>query len=117
MKTMLDNHKSAEKVMTFFTTNYIQDIPAAIIERKSRIKFHYVINGITDEVLLYELLVDMNTAISKEERKLTDTELKQVVKDLIGDGKKGPTLDEVKHAYQDTVLEVNLTRARVKLDM
>ena len=28
-----------------------------------------------------------------------------------------PTLDEVKHAYQDTVLEVNLTRARVKLDM
>ena len=67
--------------------------------------------------MLYELLTDMNTAISKEERKLTDTELKQVVKDLIGDGKKGPTLDEVKHAYQDTVLEVNLSRARVKLDM
>ena len=117
MKTMLDNHKSAEKVMTFFTTNYIQDIPAAIIDRKSRIKYHYEIKGITDEVLLYELLTDMNTAISKEERKLTEVELKQIVKDLIGDGKKGPTLDEVKHAYQDTVLEVNLTRARVKLDM
>ena len=117
MKTMLDNHKSAEKTMTFFTTNYADVVPAAIIDRKSRIKYHYEIKGITDEVLLYELLTDMNTAISKEERKLTDTELKQVVKDLIGDGKKGPTLDEVKHAYQDTVLEVNLSRARVKLDM
>ena len=117
MKTMLDNHKSAEKTMTLFTTNYADVVPAAIIDRKSRIKYHYEIKGITDEVLLYELLTDMNTAISKEERKLTDTELKQVVKDLVGDGKKGPTLDEVKHAYQDTVLEVNLSRARVKLDM
>lgn len=117
MKTMLDNHKSAEKTMTFFTTNYADVVPAAIIDRKSRIKYHYEIKGITDEVLLYELLTDMNTAISKEERKLTDTELKQVVKDLVGDGTKGPTLDEVKHAYQDVVLEVNLSRARVKLDM
>lgn len=116
MKNLLDSRKSQENVITFFTTNYADRIPEAIKNRKSRIKFHYEIDGITDEILIFELMSDLNHSVSNEDRQLSETELKDLVKILLEEC-KNPTLDEIKNSFTDAILDINMIRETSKVSI
>lgn len=95
MKTLLDSSTSPENCLLFFTTNYIDEVPKAIKDRPSRIKYCLEIKGIEDEVQIYSLLKGINDNLSEGYRLDTQT-LKTITPGLIGS-----TIDEIKHKFLD----------------
>lgn len=112
MKMLLDSNKSVENTMTIFTTNYLDMIPDAIKDRKSRIKFKYVIDGINDPEIVTLSMRELNASLEEDDR-VEDSFILDVVNNLFFD-KEGNanghsmTLDEIKHEFTDRLITAEM---------
>lgn len=104
MKRYLDSAYSLNNHIHFFTTNYIDKIPDSIKDRPSRIKFSIEIGGVSDELAVFEILEMMNSGL-KENVKMSDANLKEISRDLIG-----KTLDEIKNKFIEQSFDINFSK-------
>lgn len=95
LKTMLDGNTSQENVIVFLTTNYIDRIPSAIKNRKSRVKHLMEITGIIDDVAIRGIIKAMIDDLMDEH------EIKDAIKKL-----KGSTLDQIKQFCMDKIMDL-----------
>lgn len=104
MKRILDSTSSVDNVLFLFTTNYIDQVPEAIKDRPSRIKWCKEIGGYGDAEEIYRVMDELNNNL-EESIKLTGNQISGLVEALIN-----KTIDEIKNTFIDKVLNVNLTK-------
>lgn len=104
MKRELDSSYSLSNNLNLFTTNYVQKIPEAIKDRKSRIKFCTEVLGVGDETAVFEILDSMNLNLETSTQ-LPHDKLKSMVTTLVN-----KTLDEIKNSFVDESFEFNYTK-------
>lgn len=97
-KTIMDGHLSIDNCMFLAATNYIDQIPKTILDRPSRFKYAFEVEGIQDEQLIYEFLIDN---LSKLKGELNEKDLKRIAKESLG-----KTVDELKEIILDKVMNI-----------
>lgn len=98
MKQILDSGESIDNNLFLFTTNYIDDIPEAIKNRPSRIKFCNEIKAFTDEVDVFSVVSEINSSFS-DKTSLNSEQLNLVTGEILRNASEdGVTLDEIKNA-------------------
>ena len=107
-KTILDSPTSHTNILYLFTTNYIEDIPDTIKDRPSRIKYVKNIDGISAPDVVFGIITGMNDTL-EEKYQLTDKEMRNMTSKCIG-----KTVDEVKHAYLNSVFQFHMEREQLK---
>lgn len=98
LKMIMDGHLSIDNCMFLAATNYITTIPATILDRPSRFKYSFEVEGIQEESMVYDFI---KFNFSKLEDKIDEKELKKIAKDSIG-----KTVDELKEIVLDKVMEI-----------
>lgn len=98
IKEILDSSTTINNTLFLFTTNYINQIPDAIKNRPSRIKYCVEIEGIKDEIVIHGILSDLNDQLN-DSLKVDSSKLNNCIPDL-----KGKTLDEIKSSFLEMAL-------------
>lgn len=102
MKTYLDGEKSIDNVLTLFCTNYIEDIPASIKDRPSRIKHCKEVVCLEAAEDIYVVAKEINEGVT-DELKLSEETLNTLVTSIVT--KECVTLDIIKNNVIDTIVE------------
>lgn len=97
-KSILDSNTSLDNCVVLFTTNYIEEVPEAIKDRPSRIKYCVELKGEDDEVRIFKILDNLNKKVP-EDMRLADARLRNLVSNS-----KDFTIDELKHAFLDAAI-------------
>lgn len=95
LKVLLDGNKSLDNCITFATTNYIDKIPAALKDRKSRFKFSIDIEGIQSEAVVEGIITKMISSICSEK------DIKSFAKEM-----SGSTVDQIKQFCLDKLMDL-----------
>jgi len=101
MKKWLDSQSSIENNLFLFTTNKIEDISPSITNRPSRIQRVISMNGIEDEISVFEILNNLNKNLG--DQALTSTELNSMIPTLVN-----KTTDEIKSSFTQNLFTKNL---------
>lgn len=104
MKRILDSTSSVDNVLFLFTTNYIDQVPEAIKDRPSRIKWCKEIGGYGDAQEIFRVMDELNDNL-EETIQLSNGQITSMVEELMD-----KTIDEIKNTFIDKVLNVNLTK-------
>lgn len=102
MKRFLDSGDSLGNNLFLFCTNYVHKIPDTIKDRPSRIKISKEITTFEDEVLIGQILESLIDGVPEDLRPDKEFLL------AIAPSMKNKTLDELKNAFLDAILEFNL---------
>lgn len=103
LKQILDGPSSIQSCITFASTNYIDKIPATL-RRPSRFKYILPIGGITSTEKVCELITKMLGKI------YDPTQIAVLATELTGQ-----TLDEIKQACLDKVMELEAVSVRQQI--
>lgn len=96
MKMILDGQMSVDNSFFFATTNYIENIPNAIKNRKSRFKYSINIEGIQS---INEVSMVIKNMIGDS---FDDEKISAFAKEL-----QGHTLDDIKHFCYDKIMNLS----------
>lgn len=93
VKSMLDGGKAIDNCVILCSTNYIDKIPSTIKDRPSRFKHVIDVSNISDPIIVFSILNNMNKSITN---KLSEQDLKNLV-----DSSVNKTVDEIKNNFTD----------------
>lgn len=114
-KRFLDGSYSIHNSLVIASTNYIDKIPETIKDRPSRFRLCEKIIGIKDRTIMFGVVNDILSKL--DEYKDEDAERTRIVNkilDLVTVSKGWTTIDRLKNATLDEVLNMHLPEATVK---